>query len=55
MATKRTPKPNPDDPAQYERFLEAARKAEADESEEGASRAFRKVAARKEVKPIRRP
>jgi hypothetical protein len=33
-----------DDPAQYERFLEAARKAEADETEEGADRAFKKVA-----------
>jgi hypothetical protein len=33
----------PDDPAQYKRFREAARKAEADETEEGADRAFKKV------------
>jgi hypothetical protein len=37
-------KPKPDDPAQYERFLEAARKAGADETKEGADRAFKKVA-----------
>ncbi len=39
-------KPNrrkPDDPAQYKRFLEAARKAEADESEEAADRAFKQL------------
>lgn len=35
--------PKPDDPAQYKRFLEAARGAEADETEEGADRAFKKV------------
>jgi hypothetical protein len=34
----------PDDPAQYKRFLEAARKAEADETREGADRAFKRVA-----------
>jgi hypothetical protein len=39
-----------DDPAQYKRFLEAAHKAGADETEKGADRAFRKVA-----KPIGRP
>jgi len=33
----------PDDPAQYKRFLEASREAEADETEEGADRAFKKV------------
>jgi hypothetical protein len=33
----------PDDPAQYKRFLEAARKAEADETEKGADRAFKSV------------
>ena len=40
---KPKPEHKPDDPAQYERFLEAARKAEADETEEGADRAFKKV------------
>jgi hypothetical protein len=33
----------PDDPAQYKRFVEAARKAGADESKEGADKAFKKV------------
>jgi hypothetical protein len=32
-----------DDPKQSERFIEAAKKAEADESEEGAERAFKKA------------
>jgi hypothetical protein len=31
------------DPEQYKRFIEAAKKAEADETEEGADRAFKKV------------
>ena len=48
MAEK--PKPKPDDPKQYERFLEAARKAEADETREGADRAFKKVALPKKPK-----
>lgn len=34
----------PNDPAQYKRFLEAARKAQADETEEGANCAFKRVA-----------
>ena len=37
------PKPKPDDPAQYKRFVEAAHKAEADKTEHGADRAFKKV------------
>lgn len=45
----------PDDSAQYKRFLEAAKKAEADETEKGADRAFKKVTKRQEAKPIRRP
>jgi hypothetical protein len=40
----------PDDPAQYKRFLEAAREAEADETEKGANKAFQKV-----VKPPKKP
>jgi hypothetical protein len=43
-------KPKPDDPAQYKRFLEAARKAEADETEEGADKAFKKVVMKKPTK-----
>jgi hypothetical protein len=38
----------PDDPDQYKRFLEAAKKAEADETEKGADRAFKKVAVKKQ-------
>lgn len=53
--TNKTDKPKPDDPAQYKRFLDAAKKAEANNSKEAADRAFKKVAARKEFKPIRRP
>lgn len=43
---KRLPKKPPpklDDPDQSKRFIEAARKAEADETEEGADRAFKKI------------
>jgi hypothetical protein len=47
------PDRKPDDPEQYKRFIEAARKAEADETEEGADRAFKKVAKPK-PKSIRR-
>lgn len=36
--------PKPDDPAQSKRFIDAAREAEADETEEGAARAFGRVA-----------
>lgn len=39
-----------DDPEQSKRFLEAAREAEADETEEGAERAFQLVA----KKPVRK-
>jgi hypothetical protein len=44
---ERKPKPKPDDPAQYKRFLEAAREAKADETEEGADCAFKKVTSKK--------
>jgi hypothetical protein len=49
----RKPAPKPDDPAQSKRFIEAARKAGADETEEGADRAFKKVASSK-AKPADR-
>jgi hypothetical protein len=51
MADK--PKPKPDDPAQYKRFLEAAREAEADETEKGADKAFKKIASPKKDRPSR--
>ena len=38
----------PDDPGQYKRFLEAARKAKADETKRGADRAFKKVVSAKQ-------
>lgn len=45
-----------DDPEQSKRFVEAAREHEADETEEGAKRAFKSVdPKRKDTKPIRRP
>jgi len=45
----------PDDPAQYKRFLEAARKAEADESKEGADRAFKSVVSSSKLRAPKRP
>jgi hypothetical protein len=50
------PKRKPDNPEQSKRFIEAAKEAEADETEKGADRGFKKadpanVAARK--KPVR--
>ena len=39
----------PDDPEQSKRFIDAAKQAEADETEEGAERAFKKVI------PVKRP
>jgi hypothetical protein len=38
------PERKPEDPAQSKRFIEAARQAEADETEEGADKSFKKVA-----------
>jgi hypothetical protein len=43
-------KPKPDDPEQYKRFLEAAKQADASESEKEADRAFKKVATTKRSK-----
>lgn len=40
-------KRRPDDPAQSKRFIDAAREREADETREGAERAFKKVVASK--------
>jgi hypothetical protein len=43
-STKADPKKGKqDDPEQYKRFLEAAKKAEADETAKGADKAFRSV------------
>ncbi len=43
----RKPKPPPDDPEQFKRFIDMAREVEADESPDAIDRAFNKV--------IRRP
>ena len=40
----------PDDPEQSKRFIDAAREAEADETEEGADKAFTKVAPHRQKK-----
>jgi hypothetical protein len=50
----RKPDRKPDDPAQYKRFLEAAQKAEADETKEGADRAFQKIISSPKTKPSKR-
>jgi len=55
MKTTRTSKPkppkrNPDDPTQYERFREAAREHETDESQEAFDRAFGKIILRRPAK-----
>jgi hypothetical protein len=44
----------PDDPEQSKRFIEAARKAEADETEAGADRAFKKIAGNSKAKSSKR-
>jgi hypothetical protein len=43
--------PKRDDPEQSKRFIETARDVEADESDEGARRAFEKVVSKKDKKP----
>jgi hypothetical protein len=48
------PKTKQDDPEQSKRFIEAAKQAQADESEEGAERAFKRaVSAIKKLVPER--
>jgi hypothetical protein len=50
-------KPKQDDPEQSKRFIEAAKQAQADESEEGAERGFKKAVAGKRAvvaKPARK-
>ncbi len=43
-------KRKPDDPEQSKRFIDTAREIEADETEEGAERVFKKVISRKSRK-----
>lgn len=49
---KKAGKHKPDDEAQSKRFIEKAREIEADETEEGAERAFKKVVPAKKGKPL---
>ena len=39
----------PDDPVQSKRFIESAREAEADETEKGADKAFKKIVGKKRI------
>ena len=56
MTAKHKPAPPHDDPAQSERFREAARELGPDETGEAFERAFKKVARReKEREPTSRP
>jgi hypothetical protein len=43
--TKPRPEPKKDDPEQSKRFIDMAREIGSDETEKGADRAFKKVAA----------
>lgn len=50
-------KTKPDDPEQSKRFIDTAREREADETEEGADRAFKKISSAKvlnEKRPAKR-
>jgi hypothetical protein len=47
----KNPERKPEDQEQYKRFLEAAEKAEADKTEAGADRAFKKVMGQPTKKP----
>lgn len=47
------PDRKPDDPEQSKRFIDTAREREADETEEGADKAFKKVVSPKD-KPLQR-
>jgi hypothetical protein len=51
----RKPAPKPDDPEQSKRFIEGARQLEADETEEGADRAFKKIIPPKRDDSPKRP
>jgi len=48
-------KPKQDDPEQSKRFIDTAREREADETEEGAERAFNKVVSPKQPAVRKKP
>jgi len=47
LRMSRKPEPKPDDAEQSKRFIDKAREVGADETEEGAERAFKKVVSKK--------
>lgn len=51
---KKADKHKPDDEAQSKRFVEKAREIQADESNEGADRAFKKAVTKKPIPSSRR-
>ena len=51
----RKPKPQPDNPEQFRRFIDMAREVEADESPDALDRAFTKVVRRPQRKQAKRP
>jgi hypothetical protein len=51
----RKPKPKPDNPEQFKRFIDMAREVEVDESPEALDRAFNKVVRRNKDKPALSP
>ena len=51
MPRKSVPKPKQGDPAQYKRFLETAKKVEADEDPKAFEKAFEKVTTPKPHSP----
>jgi hypothetical protein len=51
----RKPKPKPDNPEQFKRFIDMARKVEVDESPEAFDRAFEIVVRAKKEKPKPKP
>jgi hypothetical protein len=53
--TREKASPKPDDPEQSKRFIETAEDVGADTDDAALERALKKVADRKESKPIRRP
>lgn len=50
----RKPPAKPDDPEEYKRFLETAKKVEADESPEAFDRAFKRTVQKPTAKPPQR-
>jgi hypothetical protein len=50
----RKPKPKPDNPEQFKRFIEMAREVEVDESADAIDRAFHRVVGKKPSQPTKK-